>query len=54
MLIVDSFYLFPRADGEGRQTYVNGDVYKGQWSEGKMHGKVSYGRFLLNCWMQLP
>ena len=29
------------SDGQGRQTYVNNDVYNGSWKEGKMHGEVS-------------
>jgi hypothetical protein len=33
--------ISPFSDGKGRQTYVNDDVYNGEWKAGKMHGKVS-------------
>ena len=28
--------------GQGKYTYGNGDVYKGQWHEGKRQGKGVY------------
>ena len=31
-------YLF--SEGRGKQTYVNKDIYEGEWKEGKMHGLV--------------
>ena len=32
--------MFIYLEGKGKQTYVNNDVYDGEWKEGKMHGKV--------------
>ena len=29
-------------EGQGKYTYGNGDVYKGQWKAGKRHGKGAY------------
>jgi len=31
-----------KKEGEGRYTYVNGDVYSGEWVNGRKHGYGTY------------
>ena len=34
------YFLHFDTDGEGVMEYTNGDIYRGQWYEGDMHGQV--------------
>lgn len=40
-----SFYIGVSSNGSGRETYVNGDVYVGEFRNGKREG---YGRYTVN------
>lgn len=42
------FYLFLRKEGVGTYHYLNGNIYEGQWSRDKKHGKGTYTYYLTN------
>jgi len=49
--------LDSEADSEGTFTYANGDIYVGQWVQGKKHGRGTYnyakdGTKLVGTWEQ--
>jgi len=40
--MLSMYFIVLIVDGVGTLTYPNGDVYVGEWQEGKMHGKVMW------------